>query len=414
MNVMNIICFAKDWNEQPTSNNHVMRELARQGYRVLWLNSISTRAPKLSSGRDLKKIFAKVKAFFRGLSQVDERMWVYTPIVLPFPHSRLATALNRIILRVSIKVLRRKLEMKHFQLWTFLPNAGKYVGHLGERLSVYYCTDDWSQFSYVDGVRIAAMEASLCERVDLIFATACSLADRHRAHNLETHLAPHGVDHEKFSAALVRSGEIPQDLVNLPSPVLGFYGAIQDWVDLELIKFLASRHPEWSFVMIGDVFVDIAELRTFANVHFLGRRLHSQLPAYCRGFQVALLPQKVNGLTRHMNPIKLREYLCAGLPVVSTALPEVEHFSDLCVIARSYQAFEEGIIRELQADSAKRRRERSDRMRSECWTYKVKQLCCHVARVLAAKQRDQTFTVHCEAESASPTAPLECDGQSTS
>src|SRR5438034_4524868 len=93
----NIICFAKDWSEDPTSNNHVMRELAR-GNRVLWLNSISTRTPSLANGRDLKKLALKVAGFLQGAKQVSEKLWVYTPIVLPLPHNPLATALNRAIL----------------------------------------------------------------------------------------------------------------------------------------------------------------------------------------------------------------------------------------------------------------------------------------------------------------------------
>src|SRR5438552_10679474 len=85
----NILCFAKDWSEDPTSNNHVMRELAR-GNRVLWMNSISTRTPSLANGRDLKKLALKVAGFLQGAKQVSEQMWVYTPIVLPLPHNPLA------------------------------------------------------------------------------------------------------------------------------------------------------------------------------------------------------------------------------------------------------------------------------------------------------------------------------------
>src|ERR1041384_6678948 len=104
----NIICFAKDWTEDPTSNNHVMRLLAREN-RVLWLNSIATRTPNFSSGRDLKKIGRKLAAFAQGPRAADETLWVYTPIVLPFPHLSGATTLNRQILRGTLRLLRRRL-----------------------------------------------------------------------------------------------------------------------------------------------------------------------------------------------------------------------------------------------------------------------------------------------------------------
>src|SRR6266851_1514267 len=129
----NIICFAKDWTEDPTSNNHVMGELAR-GNRVLWLNSISMRSPRLASGRDMTKMARKLASFLQGARQVRDRLWVYTPMVLPLPHSRLAAALNRNILKITLRMLRGKLGMEEFQLWTFLPNAVDYVGKLGESL----------------------------------------------------------------------------------------------------------------------------------------------------------------------------------------------------------------------------------------------------------------------------------------
>jgi len=238
----NIICFAKDWAEDPTSNNHVMRQLA-QGNRVLWLNSISTRTPSLSSGRDLKKIALKLASFMQGAKQVDERLWVYTPIVLPLPHSKVAAALNRDILRCTLRMLRRKLGMDQFQLWTFLPNVVDYVGTLDESLVVYYCVDEWSQFSYVDGPKIAAAEDRLCRKADVVFATARSLVERRRALNPNTFLASHGVDHELFAAALSEETAVPVDLAALPQPVLGFYGTIQDWVDLKLSPFSPGAIP---------------------------------------------------------------------------------------------------------------------------------------------------------------------------
>jgi glycosyltransferase involved in cell wall biosynthesis len=390
----NIICFAKDWAEDPTSNNHVMRQLAR-GNQVLWLNSISTRTPSLSSGRDLKKIVLKLASFMRGAKQVDELLWVYTPIVLPFPHSRMAAALNRSILRATLRMLRRKLGMNEFQLWTFLPNVVDYVGTLGESLVVYYCVDEWSKFSYVDGPKIAAAEARLCREADVVFATAQSLVERRRALNPNTFLASHGVDHELFAAALRESTAVPADLAALPQPVLGFYGTIQDWVDLDLIAFLAERHPEWSIAMIGRASVDTECFSRYPNVHFLGRRDHSTLPAYCKGFAVGLIPYILNERILHVNPIKLREYLSAGLPVVSTAVPEVSRYGDLCHVAESYEEFERGIETALREDTPERRSQRSDGMRAETWEKKVAEVGARVMEVEAerAAQRSQRPTL---------------------
>lgn len=382
MTGQNVVCFAKDWEENPTSNNHVMRHLAAAGNRVLWLNSVSTRVPNLGSGRDLAKIVRKLKSFLGGVKQAGERTWVYTPIVVPLPHSRVATAINRLILRLSLAVLRRRLGMREFQLWTFLPNVADYVGRLGEDFVVYYCVDEWSKFSYMDGRRTAAAEQELCRRADVVFATARSLVERRKSLNPETHLAPHGVDHEQFAAALNGAVDVPPDLARLPRPVLGFYGTIQDWVDLDLVAYLAERHPEWSIVLVGNVMVDVSNLKRFTNVYLLGRRPHGDLPAYCKGFDVGLLPQKVNELTEHMNPIKLREYLCAGLPVVSTALPEVKHYPpEFCAVADGYEAFERAVAEALRTDTPDKKRRRSEAMKGETWAARVAALGETVMRV---------------------------------
>lgn len=370
MRGQNIVCFAKDWDEDPTSNNHVMRLLS-QDNRVLWINSISTRTPKLTAGSDLKKIRRKLAAFFRGPKKVTENLWVYTPIVLPFPYSRLATAINRWILKASLAVLRRKMGMGEFQLWTFLPNAVEYLGRLGESLVVYYCTDEWSKFTYVDGPKMAAMERALCERADVVFATAKSLQQRLAKLNPNTHLASHGVDYDMFAKALDDTMTVASEIASLPKPVIGFFGLIHEWVDLNLIATLAERHPEWSLVMIGKTSVDTSSLSRFSNVHFLGRKPYADLPGYCKGFAVGMIPFVINELTHNVNPIKLREYLSAGVPVVSTALPEVEFYRDWCVVAHDYDEFERGIVKALNEDSPRLRSLRSEPMKDETWEQKV-------------------------------------------
>jgi hypothetical protein len=388
MSGQDIVCFAKDWDEDPTSNNHVMRLLAADN-KVLWLNSIAMRTPSFSDKRDLGKIWRKLKSFCKGPREVAKNLWVYTPIVLPFPHSRLAVGVNRLILRASLGLLRRKFGMGDFQLWTFLPNAVEYVGRLGESSVVYYCIDEWSHFTYLDGAKMAAMEEALCRRADVVFATAKSLEERRRPFNPETHLASHGVDYGHFAAALDDETEVAPELAALPRPVLGFFGLIHEWIDLKLVEFLASRHPEWSIVLIGKASVDTSALAKYPNVHLLGRKPYAGLPAFCKGFDVGLIPFAVNELTRNVNPIKLREYLSAGLPVVSTALPEVTYYSDSCVVAYSYEQFEQGVVDALRNDSPGERRRRSDAMKAETWERKVAGLGATVMRVTRGRKSKQ-------------------------
>lgn len=384
MKDQNIICFAKDWNEDPTSNHYVMTRFAADNNKVLWINSISTRAPRLNSARDIKKIFFKAANFLKGLKQVSPTLWVLTPIVIPLHDQRWAVSVNRIILRFLIKWARWRIGMRQFQLWAFVPTAAEYVGRLGESALVYYCTDDWTSFSFSKKQQAGGMMRVLASRADVVFATATSLVRTLEAFSQHVYLAAHGVEHALFATALEDSTRVPDDLQRVAKPVIGYYGLIESWLDLQLIRWLAERHPEWSFVLIGKVCVDVGELRELPNVHFLGRKQHHELPAYCKGFDVALIPHKVNDLTRNMNPIKLREYMSAGVPVVSSALPEVAAYPS-CRIADSYEDFEVAIGEAIRQGGHAFRCQLSDSMRGETWDRKIDDIGAIVERVLGRR-----------------------------
>jgi glycosyltransferase involved in cell wall biosynthesis len=369
----NIICFAKDWSEDPTSNNHVMRLLARKN-RVLWLNSISTRAPRLSSSSDLQKIVRKVRDFARGPVEVEPNLFVYTPIVVPFPHLPGAATVNQGILRTTLAALRSRLDMDEYQLWSFIPTAQPYLGMPGEKLVVYYCTDEWSHFSHVDGERIARMERDLCEQADVVFTTARTLWERRHGYNPETHLALHGVDHEHFARALDPATEVPEELRDCRGPVIGFFGLIQDWIDQSLLAHVARSRPDWTVAVIGKANVDTSELQSLPNVKLLGRKPYAELPRWCKAFTVGVMPFALNELTRNVNPIKMREYLSAGLPVVSTDLPEVRGYSESVRIASSPEDFLRACDEAVASDNPELRRRRSEAMLGESWEAKVADL----------------------------------------
>jgi glycosyltransferase involved in cell wall biosynthesis len=286
---------------------------------------------------------------------------------------------------MNIRMLRWKLGMKRFQLWSFLPNVGEYVGTLGEAFSVYYCTDEWSKFTYVDGKEIAAAENRLIRKVDAVFATAQSLVDNRIGANPNTFLARHGVSFDLFARALRDETPIPDDVKAIDQPIVGFYGTLQDWIDFELIEFLASRHPEWAIVLIGDILVDVSRVKKYPNVHLLGKREHGLLPNYCKAFSVGLIPYILNERILHVNPIKLREYLSAGLPVVSSALPEVKLYGDYCVAAKTPEEFEKAIADAIRSDSPAMRAQRSAAMVRESWRCRVSDLLGHIQDVRKQK-----------------------------
>jgi glycosyltransferase involved in cell wall biosynthesis len=365
-----IIAFSKDWHEDPTSNHHVLRELAKTR-RVLWLNSLATRKPTLSSSRDLMKIKRKLGEFSQGAVNVENDLWVATPLVLPLPYSKIARAMNRQILRFQVQAWRKQLGIDQFQLWTFLPNVAPYIGTLGEELSVYYCVDEWSTFPGLDKEALIRLERQLLERADVTFTTSLALAEKKRVHCPATYLAPHGVDYAKFATALDEHLPIPEDLAALKGPRIGFFGTLRDFLDYDLIAHVAKARPNWSIALIGQELCDIGPIKGLPNVHLLGQKKHDELPAYCKGFDVGLIPYRIDNDVKFINPLKLREYLSAGLPVVSTDMPEVQPYAHLCHIAQTGDDMVAAIERALTEGSTEQRAARCESMQSETWQARV-------------------------------------------
>ncbi len=317
---------------------------------MLWLNSISTRAPQLGSSSDIGKLVRKLRDSAKGPVEVEPNLFVYTPIVLPFPHLRVAAGINRDILRLTLAVLRRKLKMNRYQLWTFIPTALPYMGMPGEDLSVYYCTDAWSSFTQVDGERIGPMEWEMCRRADVVFATAQPLLDRRLEYNSETHLALHGVDHQHFAEALDERRPFPTT-----SPIARGPSSASS---ASFTTGSTSRcSPTWpSSGPIGPLPSSARPAST--SRRWSGCRTSSswdsqpydELPRYCKAFSVGVMPFALNELTTQRQPDQDARVPERGLPVVSTDLPEVRGCSESVRVARSPDDFVRACEEAIAAD----------------------------------------------------------------
>ena len=363
-----ILCFASGHEAPPTSKHHVMHILAERNV-VLWINYHASRRPTRSSS-DLSYLTGKIRQIFRGLSNPRENLYVLTPLQIPWPGSSLVRRLNRILLVRQIKNALRRVQKGPMQIWSFAPDIAYLLEKLSAQKVLYYCVDDFASFSGYDAGQVLRDEADLCRRADLVVTTSSALQEAKRPLNPNTILVTHGVDYRHFAKALSNNLPIPEDISNIPHPVLGFFGLIRDWVDLDLLADAARRKPDWHFVLLGDSTIDLTPYRDLSNMHFLGRKPYESLPAYCRQFDVGLIPFRINDLTKAVNPIKLREYLAAGLPVVSSRLPEVEQYDHLVQIFHVPQDFAT-VVEKALACSAEDRQQRTDAMAGETWPEKV-------------------------------------------
>lgn len=368
----NIICIASNWHYDPTSKHHVMKLLAERN-NVVWVNYHGSRRPSASLA-DAGAIVARLRQVVQGPRRVADNITVVTPLVVPLPGNAAMARLNRRLLTRQIRSVLRGLPDRPTQLWSFAPDVDYLCGQFDEERVVYYCVDAFSEFEGYDREAILAAERRLARKADLLVTTSQALFDDKRSLNDHTILVPHGVDCEHFAQAADDRLAIPTDVAGLRRPVLGFWGLIEDWLDVPLIAKVAAAQPDWSIAMVGEVTTDVSILAGLPNVHLLGRRPYADLPAYAKGFDVGLIPFRVNELTRAVNPIKLREYLAAGLPVVATPLPEVRNYREFVEITATPEAFVAACTRAVEADSASARVRRRAAMRDESWPARVEQI----------------------------------------
>lgn len=358
-----------DWaSGLKTSKYHLSTRLARAN-RVFFINSLSLRAPTLSK-RDLSKIFAKLKGYFKGVRRVRRNIFVYTPLLIPFQRFPAVRRLNQIFLTLQFKGLMAKHKIRKPIIWTFLPNTLDLIRQLPRKGLVYYCVDDMSAFQGVPDDLIRRQDEELTKEADVTFSVSKELFEKKYSLNKNSFYSPHGVDFELFNQACTDSTITkPADIEGIRQPIIGFYGLISaDWIDYKLVQFLAQQRPEWSFVFIGKI--DRKPGDGFAentNIHYLPVKPYEELYRYSRFFDVAILPFNINALTLHSHPLKILEYLSAGRPVVSVDIPEARNYIDVIEVASDYPDFLKKIEHSLTADTPARQKARVEFASKNSW-----------------------------------------------
>ncbi len=239
--------------------------------------------------------------------------------------------------------------IRHYSLWYYSPMAIGFARHLRPRATVYDCMDELTGFHGAPP-QLRLREQELLHRADLVFTGGQSLHDARRDRHASVHLFPSSIDAPHFARAREGLPE-PADQADIPGPRLGYFGVIDERMDLELLAGLADARPDWHIVMVGPVVkIDPATLPRRPNLHWLGGKAYAELPAYIAGWDVALLPFARNDATRYISPTKTPEYLAAGKPVVSTPIHDVVRpygTRGLVSIAASVPAFTAAIAAEL-------------------------------------------------------------------
>jgi glycosyltransferase involved in cell wall biosynthesis len=330
--------FGNDWFAENRTSSHQLARLLAKRFRVFYIECPGWRAPT-SSGRDIKKIFVKLGRFLRGTRDTEEGVKLRTLFQIPLHRYALVRAVNRVLVRSTLRWMMWRHGVKNPVSWFHIPHVPYLVGELGEQLSVYYCTDDFSAYPGVNPEVVRSMDQETTRQADVVFVTSDTLEPAKRELNSNTHVSPHGVEFDHFAKAQDPDLPIPADVSHLTGPVVGFFGLIEKFIDLDLIDWLAERRPDWQFVFLGRVAVPEESLPKRANIHFLGKRPYAELPNYAKRFDACVIPYRAGSWSYHANPLKLREYLATGKPVVSVETPQVNQFSDVVSIAKNRDEF---------------------------------------------------------------------------
>ncbi len=352
-----VVYFGNDWTaENRTSSHHVAERLARYA-PVLYVECPGLRAPK-ASGRDFRKLYRKLSRAAQRPQQIGDQMWRITMPQIPFRRWAFADAANFRFGRAIVQRATKHLGFGPSLSWFAVPHPAALAGTLQETAVIYYCIDDYAALPDVDAAVIGRMDAALSKRADLLFVSSQKLLMAKRTENASAVHAPHGVDLALFAGAMSPTVSIPEVARRLPRPVIGFYGLIEAWIDLDLIAFLAERRPNWTFLMIGRLAVDPGRVRSLPNVVFPGPQPYSALPGWAKAFDVAIVPYRLTRQVINSSPLKVREYLATGKPVVSVSTPEIDRFAEHVRIAKSPEAFlheiEDAIANDSPADRSRR------------------------------------------------------------
>jgi len=348
-NTRPLIVFGEDWGAHPSSTQHIVNVLG-QTRPVIWLNSIGLRKPK-PSFHDLARAFNKVKSFIINLKKTNKakdndsnnadmnnKFVIINPLVIPCANSWISLKLSKTILKWQLESACKKLDLSDPIIWTSLPTTVDYLELFEKAPCVYYCGDDFSSLAGVDHQFVSQKEAELIGKSNYIFTASEKLLDKfpqEKAINI-----PHGVNFSLFSEKV---GRIPLDLPQ-GKPIAGFYGSISSWLDQDLLVQTIKALPHWNFVFIGKVDCNVVKLQQFTNVYFLGARPHNDLPQYIQNWNVAILPFVNNKQIQMCNPLKLREYLASGTPIVTTEFNALNGYRKHLQVASESTPFYQAIL----------------------------------------------------------------------
>lgn len=379
-----IVYFGNVWTaENRTSSHHIARRLGER-FPLLYVECPGMRPPTVQS-RDVRKLWRTLSHTFQAPRRLGDHMWLCTIPQLPFARLPGVQFLNQWFGMAAVRRAIGRVGFKRMILWFVVPHPGFLAGRLGEALSVYYCIDDYAAHPDVDRDAIQRADEQLTRKADQVFVAPPGLLESKQRLNPYILFSPHGVDVDLFAQAVRPETPVAPGAASLPHPVIGFFGLLGAWIDVPLLEQIAETHPEWTLLIVGRVATDVTRLKELHNVSFVGPQPYEELPQWAKAFDVAVIPYLRNRQVINANPLKLREYLATGKPVVAVSTPEIDRFGDCVRVAADAEDFVRKIEEALGGDTPEQQESRMNAVRAMTWDARVEETIAAVEQALRRK-----------------------------
>lgn len=362
-----LVVFADDWGRHPSSCQYLVERLLPQ-HPVAWVNTIGTRSPRLNLATVSRGV-EKVRSWCRRTDccrAQPSRLRVHSPRMWPWFGSPVSRWLNRTLLARQLRGVSEGAVAV-----TTIPLVADLVGVLPVRRWIYYCVDDFGQWPGLDQRTLQRMERKLVDRVDGVIAVSEVLQERLASMGRSSSLLTHGVELDFWAGQQVKAA-LP-NLAGLERPLVAFWGVVDRRMDIDFLKRLASMMTCGTIVLAGPSAEPDPELDRITRVRRLGKLALPQLPVLAHESAVLVMPYADLPVTRAIQPLKLKEYLATGRPVVVRELPATRPWADCLDLADSPERFANLVVRRIESGLPPDHRAARVRLAAESWDDKARQ-----------------------------------------
>ena len=348
-----------DWDFRYQRPQHVAARFAKNGHRIFYLCTYLKKQNSYSIKKIAENIYKIILPF-----HTDDVIYKAN---LEADITRPLEAIKKLFIDFKIK---ESVAFVEFPLWYPIVNCLK--EEFGAKV-LFDCLDDYSGFRNVDA-NIEQVEQQLLKSSDYCIATSSKLYGKLKGWCKNTAIVRNATEFEHFH-------NLPHNnvLSDIGRPIIGYYGAIAEWFDIDVVEYIAKQRPEWSIILIGHASGYYKKrLKEYKNIHFLGEKLYTELPKYLYWFDVCLIPFKLNELTLSTNPIKFYEFISSGKPVVSSRLPELLPYSDILYLSQSKEEFLKNITIALEENDQNLIKRRIELARVNDWDHRFKDIYTYI------------------------------------